>query len=250
LFVHVPTRPLAGAAAALQSESHVAAVSVPAEHDDSPDGVNPESHVGWQVDPLARTLAQSPTVPLAGATDASHWASHVIVLRTPAEQDTLPDAVKPALQAGWQVEPLGMLPRQSPTVPLTGAAAASQFATHVAAVSTLAEQVVVPEGVKPALHAGWQAAPLGRLPVQLPTTPLDGAADASQSGMQVAATTLPPEQCDTPDTVKPTPHVGWQVDPLANVPTQVPAAPCSGGAGAGHGATDAACSASSQNLYR
>ena len=51
---------------------HVAAVSVPALHDDVPDAVYPASHVGWHVDQLARELVQSPTAPFVGAADASH----------------------------------------------------------------------------------------------------------------------------------------------------------------------------------
>jgi hypothetical protein len=46
---------------------HVAAVSVPALHDDVPDTVYPELHVGWHVDPLVRELGHSPRFPFDGA---------------------------------------------------------------------------------------------------------------------------------------------------------------------------------------
>ena len=51
---------------------HVAAVNTPKEHELVPDTVYPELHVGWQVDPLARELVQSPAPPFVGAADASH----------------------------------------------------------------------------------------------------------------------------------------------------------------------------------
>ena len=51
---------------------HVAAVRVPRLHELVPDTVYPEVHVGWHVDPLARELVQSPTLPFVGAADASH----------------------------------------------------------------------------------------------------------------------------------------------------------------------------------
>ena len=50
----------------------VAAVRVPSLHEDVPDTVYPELHVGWHVDPLARELVQSPTPPFEGGADASH----------------------------------------------------------------------------------------------------------------------------------------------------------------------------------
>ena len=55
---------------------HVAAVSVPEEHELVPDTVYPELHVGWQVDPLAREPVQSPTAPFVGAVDASQQVVH------------------------------------------------------------------------------------------------------------------------------------------------------------------------------
>ena len=54
-----------------ESLVHVAAVKVPAVHELVPETVYPESHVGWQVDPLAKELVHVPTVPLVGAVDAS-----------------------------------------------------------------------------------------------------------------------------------------------------------------------------------
>ena len=52
---------------------HVAAVSVPKEeHELVPETVYPDSHVGWQIKPLARELVQLPTPPLVGAVEASH----------------------------------------------------------------------------------------------------------------------------------------------------------------------------------
>jgi hypothetical protein len=51
---------------------HVAAVSVPALHEDVPDIVYPEVHDGWHVDPLANELVQPPTPPVVGGAEASH----------------------------------------------------------------------------------------------------------------------------------------------------------------------------------
>ena len=51
---------------------HVAAVSAPRLHEDVPDIVYPELHVGWHVEPLARVPVQLPTPPLVGAMEASH----------------------------------------------------------------------------------------------------------------------------------------------------------------------------------
>jgi len=71
--VQSPTPPFEGAPEASQGfAAHVAIVSVPALQDDVPDTVYPELHVGWQVDPLARESAQSPTPPFEGAPEASH----------------------------------------------------------------------------------------------------------------------------------------------------------------------------------
>ena len=72
-LVQLPTAPFVGAVDASHGfAEHVAAVRVPALHDDVPDTVYPELHVGWHVDPLARELVQSPAPPFVGAADASH----------------------------------------------------------------------------------------------------------------------------------------------------------------------------------
>ena len=73
---------------------------------------------------------------------------------------------------------------------------------------------------------GWQVDPLAREPVQSPTPPFVGAADASHGfGEQVAAIRFPAVHELVPETVYPESHVGWQVDPLASVSVQVPTAP-------------------------
>ena len=54
---------------------HVAAVSDPSVHEDSPDTVYPELHVGWHVEPLAMELVHVPELPFVGAVDASQGAS-------------------------------------------------------------------------------------------------------------------------------------------------------------------------------
>ena len=64
----VPDPPAAGDEG---DAAHVAAVKVPAVHELVPETVYPESHVGWQVDPLAKELVHVPTTPLVGAVDAS-----------------------------------------------------------------------------------------------------------------------------------------------------------------------------------
>ena len=71
--VQSPTPPFeAGADASHGFAEHIAAVSVPVLHDDVPDTVYPELHVGWHVEPLAKELGQSPTPPFVGGADASH----------------------------------------------------------------------------------------------------------------------------------------------------------------------------------
>ena len=65
-----------------------------------------------------------------------------------------------------------------------GAADASHgFAEHVAAVSVPALQDDVPDTVYPELHVGWHVDPLAREPVQSPTPPFVGAADASHANV-------------------------------------------------------------------
>ena len=61
---------------------HVAAVKTPFKHVEVPDTVNPESHVGWQLEPEASTVSsvgQLPTAPLLGATDAVQPSGVVVV---------------------------------------------------------------------------------------------------------------------------------------------------------------------------
>ena len=100
--------------------------SMPALHDLMPDRVYPESQAGWQVDPLASELVQSPAPPFAGAADASHgFAAHVAAVSVPALQDDVPDTVYPELHVGWHVEPLARELVQSPTPPFAGAVEAS-----------------------------------------------------------------------------------------------------------------------------
>ena len=90
-----PTPPFAGGVEASQAFAvHVAAVSVPALHELVPDRVYPVVHVGWHVDPLARVLVQSPTLPFAGAVDASHgFGEHVAAVSVPALHELVPDTV-------------------------------------------------------------------------------------------------------------------------------------------------------------
>ena len=161
---------------------HVAAVNVPKEHELVPDTVYPELHVGWQVDPLASELVQSPAPPFVGAVDASHgFAEHVAAVSVPALQDDVPDTVYPELHVGWHVVPLARELVQSPTPPFVGASDASHgFAEHVAAVNVPREHELFPDTVYPELHVGWHVDPLARELVQLPTAPFVGAVDASQ----------------------------------------------------------------------
>eukprot|EP01048_Picozoa_sp_COSAG05_P027164 COSAG05_NODE_7786_length_770_cov_1.035768_2_plen_85_part_01 len=84
----------------------MAAVNVPAKHDDVPDTVYPDSHTGWHVLPDASELPQSPTAPFTGATDASHGSGlHVAALSVPAKHDEDPETVKPSSHVGWHVDP-------------------------------------------------------------------------------------------------------------------------------------------------
>ena len=110
---------------------HVAAVNVPKEHELVPDTVYPELHVGWHVDPLAKELVQSPTLPFVGAADASHgFAEHVAAVRVPAVQELVPETVCPELHVGWHVDPLANELMQSPTPPFAGAVDTSQQSVH------------------------------------------------------------------------------------------------------------------------
>ena len=72
----------------------MAAVSVPDEQLLVPDTVKPALQVGWQVEPDAKLLVQSPAPPFDGAADASHDAAwHVAAVSDPDEQLLAPDAV-------------------------------------------------------------------------------------------------------------------------------------------------------------
>jgi hypothetical protein len=56
-------------------------------HEDVPDTVYPELHVGWHVDPLARELVQSPAPPFVGAADASQKGTGTITLISMLEDE-------------------------------------------------------------------------------------------------------------------------------------------------------------------
>ena len=72
-LVQSPKAPFVGAAYASQGfAEHVAAVSVPALHEDVPDTVYPALHVGWHDEPIPRELVQPPTPPFDGGAEASH----------------------------------------------------------------------------------------------------------------------------------------------------------------------------------
>jgi hypothetical protein len=105
-----------------ESAAQVAAVSVPAVHEDVPETVCPETHVGWQVDPDASAPSQSPTAPLAGAVAASHEsAAQVAAVSVPVVHEDVPETVYPAAHTGWQVLPDASVLVQVPAAPLGGA---------------------------------------------------------------------------------------------------------------------------------
>ena len=101
-LVQSPTPPFEGAVDASHGfAEHVAAVNVPSEHELVPETVYPESHVGWQVDPLAREPVQSPTPPFVGVEDALHgFGEHVALVSTRFKHDDVPETVYPASHAG------------------------------------------------------------------------------------------------------------------------------------------------------
>jgi hypothetical protein len=112
----------------------VAAASVPAVHEDVPETVYPEAHVGAQVDPDASVLVQVPTAPLVGAPDASHGlAAQVAAASVPVVHEDVPETVYPEAHVGWQVDPDASVLVQVPTAPLVGALGA----THGHAVTVL-----------------------------------------------------------------------------------------------------------------
>ena len=81
---HSSTATLSAAPSAKEAANglgeQVAAIRFPAVHELVPETVYPESHVGWQVDPLASVSVQVPTAPLTMRT----LASHAFSLRTQA----------------------------------------------------------------------------------------------------------------------------------------------------------------------
>jgi hypothetical protein len=67
-------------------------------------------------------------------------------------------------------------------------------------------------------------------------SPFAGLVDASHgSGLHIAAVNFPAEQLDVPDTVYPSLHVGWHVNPDARLDVQLALFPFAGGADASHG---------------
>ena len=99
----MPSSPvlLESADASHRFAEHVAAISVPALHEDVPDTVYPALQVGWHVNPLASELVQSPATPFVGATDASHgFAEQVAAVSVPALHEDVPDTVYPELHVG------------------------------------------------------------------------------------------------------------------------------------------------------
>ena len=100
--VQLPTPPFVGAADASHGfGEQVAAIRFPAVHELVPETVYPESHVGWQVDPLAREPVQSPTPPFVGVADASHGGGeHVALVSTLFKHDDVPETVYPESHAG------------------------------------------------------------------------------------------------------------------------------------------------------
>lgn len=174
---------------------HVAAVKVPARHDDGPDTVYPAVHTGWHVLPEASELLQSPTPPFIGATDASHGSGrHMAAVSVPAKQDDGPDTEKPGSQLGWHVDPDASVkkpsnsnesndpdpdsdatPPQSPRVPFKGGVETSQgSASHTAEVSTPSRHNDGPDTVYPASQEFRHSAPESSSPVQVPMLPLSG----------------------------------------------------------------------------
>jgi len=84
------------------------------------------------------------------------------------------------------------------------------------------------------LHVGVHDEPLARELVHVPTAPLVGAVDASHGIVQVALVSTRFKHDEAPETAYPESHVGVQLDPLASVSVQVPAAPLTGGTAASH----------------
>ena len=77
-LVQSPAPPFVGAAEASHGfAEHVAALSVPALHEDVPDTVYPELHVGWHLSPDGSVSTHVPLPPFNGGDDASHEDARV-----------------------------------------------------------------------------------------------------------------------------------------------------------------------------
>merc|ERR1712100_432584 len=66
-----------------------------------------------------------------------------------------------------------------------GALVGERVGSQVAALRFPAEQLLTPDTVYPVLHSGWQCDPDASWAVQLPTAPFRGAADASQTAVNI-----------------------------------------------------------------
>ena len=108
---------------------HVAAVSVPALHEDVPDTVYPELQIGWHVAPLASELSQSPTSPFVGAADASQgFAEHVAAvanserttrnIREVDEDERVREGTRIFAEEGGQERPIFFSTNRSPFLDL------------------------------------------------------------------------------------------------------------------------------------
>jgi hypothetical protein len=125
---------------------------------------------------------------------------------------------------------------QLPFPPFVGVETTSQGSpTHVAEVNCPSLQELNPDTVNPLLHIGWHVDPLEIEFAQLPTPPSSGAKDAEQFVEQVAAVKMPNELQELdPVGVKPTLHVGVQVEPRDIASVQFPKAPFTGVTDASH----------------
>jgi hypothetical protein len=131
--VQLPFAPFAGAALASHGFGrHVAAVSVPREHELVPETVYPALHVGRHEAPDASAAVQLPFAPFAGAALASHgFGRHVAAVSVPREHELVPETVYPALHVGRHEAPDASAAVQLPFAPFAGAALASHgFAVH------------------------------------------------------------------------------------------------------------------------
>jgi len=84
-----------------------------------------------------------------------HWKVLVAVVLPSAEHLKAPDALYPSLQVGVHDAPAAVVLQPAGTVaPTIFALKSHVLALQVAAVSLPAEQLDVPETVKPVLHVG------------------------------------------------------------------------------------------------